>query len=137
MAQSPGYLNRNASNWYIHGQIQEGYTNENQILGAGSGLGNNLQTIEASWNKRWTKYGIKFQHIAQDPLKLVNNNFKDLYLGTIDWHDYSYGLVINQRVKNILLKANLEWVKSKNYSWKEGRSATNLYIFLNIIYLWQ
>ncbi len=32
----PVILQRNAGNWYVHDQISEGYTNENQILGAGS-----------------------------------------------------------------------------------------------------
>ena len=102
MAQSPGYLQRNAGNWYEHGLISEGYTNENQILGAGSGFGNNLQTISISLNKGWSKYGIKFQHIAQNPMRQTNGDWRNLYLGDIDWHDYSYGFVLKQKYKNIL-----------------------------------
>ena len=40
MAQTPSYLQRDAANWYMHGTITDGYTNENQIIGAGSGFFN-------------------------------------------------------------------------------------------------
>jgi hypothetical protein len=136
MAQSPGYLQRNASDWYIHGLITDGYTNENQILGAGSGLGNNLQTIIMSWNKGWNKYGIKFQHVAQGALRLTNSNWQILYLGKVDWHDYSYGILVKQKYKNILFNLNLDWVHSKNYAWIDKHNVNNLYVFFNTIYLW-
>ena len=135
MAQSPGYLLRNAGNWYEHSYLKEGYTNENQILGAGSGFGNNLQTIAISLNKGWTKYGIKFQHIAQNPLRLVSV-WQNTYLGKVDWHDYSYGIILKQEHKNILFNLNIDWVSSKNYLWQDNRKANNLFIFLNTIYLW-
>ena len=135
MAQSPGYLQRNAGNWYEHGLISDGYTNENQIMGAGSGFGNNVQTIQISWNKSWTKYGIKFQHIAQQPIRLVSDWY-NLYLGTIDWHDYSYGFVVKQKYKNLLLNLNVDWVRSNNYMWQDKNNVSNIYVFLNTIYLW-
>ena len=135
MAQSPGYLLRNAGNWYVHG-ITEGYTNENQIMGAGSGWGNNLQTFAISWNKGWTKYGIKFQHIAHDPIRLINNNWLELYSGKIDWNDYTYGIILKQKYNNILFNLNLDYVDSKNYIWYENHNKSNIYLFLNIIYLW-
>jgi hypothetical protein len=136
MAQSPGYLQRNAADWYTHGILTDGYTNENQIMGSGSGLGNNLQTFEMSWNKAWTKYGIKFQHIAQSPFKLSNSYWLNMYLGKVDWHDYSYGLLIKQKYKNILFNLNMDLIHSKNYLWIENQNKTNFYIFLNTIYLW-
>ncbi len=136
LAQSPGFLQRNASNWYEHGLLTAGYTNSNQILGSGSGMGNNIQTIVINWNKNWTKYGIKFQHIFQNPMRIVNNDYTNLYLGDIDWHDYSYGVTINQKVKNILFNLNVENVNSKNFLWKGNYNVNNLYIFFNTIYLW-
>ena len=135
MAQSPGYLQRNAGNWYIHGLINEGYTNENQIMGAGSGLGNNLQTISISYNKGWNKYGIKFQHIAHDPIRMISN-WQNLYLGKVDWQDFSYGLILKQKYNHFLYNLNIDLVKSKNYLWQDKNSASNLYFFFNTIYLW-
>jgi len=137
MAQSPGYLQRNAGNWYEHGLIHDGYTNENQIMGAGSGFGNNVQSIAMSWNKGWTKYGIKFQHIAQQPIRIISDNdWLNLYLGTIDWHDYSYGVVVKQKYKKLLFNLNIDWVHSNNYMWQDKNTASNIYAFLNTIYLW-
>jgi hypothetical protein len=136
MAQSPGYLQRNAGNWYEHGSLRNGYTNENQVLGAGSGFGNNLQTISISRNKGWSKLGIKFQHISQNPMRLASGDWKFAYLGSVDWDDFSYGLNLKHKYKNILFNANIDWVNSKNYMWQDNNNITNLYFFFNTIYLW-
>ena len=136
MAQSPGYLQRNAGNWYVHSALHDGYTNENQILGAGSGFGNNVQTISMSLNRGWSKYGIKFQHISQDPIRIVSNYWLNLYLGTVSWDDYSYGIILKQKYKNILFNLNIDWVNSNNYLWQENHKVSNLYVSLNAIYLW-
>ena len=37
---------------YIHNLLKDGYTNENQVLGSGSGLGNDVQTFSISLNKQ-------------------------------------------------------------------------------------
>ncbi len=135
MAQTPSYLLRNAGNWYEHGQLTAGYTNENQTLGAGSGFGNNVQTILTTWNRGWTKYGIKFQRIEQQPRRFASSG-ADAYLGDTDWNDYCYGFVVKQRYKKILLNAQVDWVHSKNYLWQENKQLGNLYFFLNTIYIW-
>ena len=134
MTQSPSSLQRNAGNWYVHGQLLDGYTNDNQILGAGSGIGNNVQTFNFSWNKGWTKYGIKFQHIAQNPVELTNLLVQDG--GPPNWNDYSYGVIIKNKFKNILVNLNMDWVNSKNYLWQNNNKVSNVYIFLNTVYLW-
>ena len=134
MAQSPGYLQRNAADWYIHGLLSDGYTNENQVLGSGSGLGNDVQTFSISLNKGWNKYGIKFQHIAHDPIQIIN--LFDENGGAYNWDDFTYGISINKKRKNILFNLNIEWVNSKNYLWKNNNKVSNVYVFLNTIYLW-
>ena len=134
ISQRPSYLQRDAGNWYVHGLVVEGYTNENQIMGAGSGLGNDLQTYLISWNKGWIKYGIKFQHINNNPYRFTN-----VYLdegGSPNWHDYIYGIILKQKYKNILLNLNIDFVSSKNYLWQNNKKASNSYLFLNAIYLW-
>ena len=72
-AQTPSYLQRNAGNWYTHGEVKQGYTNNNQIMGAGSGLGNNLQTFIISWTRNWNKLGIQYQRINQNPGQFFGN----------------------------------------------------------------
>ncbi len=134
MAQTPSYLQRNAGNWYEHGLLTEGYTNENQILGAGSGFGNNIQTLLVDWNKNWNKYGIKIQHIAHNPIGGVN--LFDSNGGAAVWDDFTYGIVIKQQYRNILFNAKIEWVHSNNYLWQENKKRENFYFFLNTIFLW-
>ena len=140
MAQRPSYLQRNSGNWYIHTQLPDGYTNENQILGAGSGLGNNVQTFAISLNKGWNKIGIKFQHIARNPMQLATywptQEWQNIYLNNIAWHDLAYGIVFKKKVKNILFNLNMEFVNSKNYLWQNNNKASNIYVFFNTIYLW-
>ena len=134
MSQKPSYLQRNAGNWYIHNQIVDGYTNENQIMGAGSGLGNNVQTFAISLNKGWTKYGIKFQHIAHDPIGVTN--ILAYNGGSPYWDDFSYGIQFKQKYNHFLFNLNMEWVNSKNYLWQNYNKVSNVYLFLNTIYLW-
>ena len=134
MSQTPSYLQRSAGNWYVHGMLTEGYTNENQILGAGSGFGNNIQSFSISWNKNFNKYGIKIQHIAQNPIEgidLFNPNG-----GAAVWDDFTYGIILKKRYKHILFNANIDWVHSNNYSWQQYKKRENFHFFLNTIYLW-
>jgi hypothetical protein len=132
MSQRPSYLQRNAGNWYTHGN--GGYINENQILGAGSGWGNDVQTFALSVNKGWNKYGIKFQHIAHDPIGVTNILSYDG--GLPYWDDYAYGIQLKQKYKHFLFNLNMEWVNSKNYLWQNNNKVSNVYLFLNTIYLW-
>jgi Capsule assembly protein Wzi len=134
MAQTPSYLQRNAGNWYEHGMLFEGYTNENQILGAGSGFGNNIQSLSVDWNKNWNKIGIKVQHISINPIGKV-----DLFDGNGGfpvWDDFTYGIILKHRLKNILFNANIDWVHSDNYLWQKNNKRENFHFFLNTIFLW-
>jgi len=136
MAQTPSYLMRNAGNFYEHGSITEGYTHNNQILGAGSGFGNNMQTVNLSYNRGWNKYGFIFNHIVQNPTQIVTGSIENLGLRTTKWQDFSYGIQSRYRYRNILFSANLEYVNSKNYLWTNGTNRTNFYAFINTIFLW-
>jgi hypothetical protein len=135
LGQTPSYLHRNAGNFYEHGQIKEGYTNQNQIMGASSGFGNNMQTVQLSLNDGWNKLGFIFHHIQQNPMALVSG-VNDLGLRKTKWDDYSYGLQTRFKYKNILFNANIEWVTSKNYLWTRGQNQNNLYANFNTIFLW-
>ena len=132
MSQRPSYLQRDAGNWYVHGN--GGYVNQNQILGAGSGWGNDVQAFAISLNKGWNKYGIKFQHIAHNPVGVTNILSFDG--GAPYWDDYAYGIQLNQKYNHFLFNLNMEWVNSKNYLWQKNNKVSNVYIFLNTIYLW-
>jgi hypothetical protein len=135
LAQTTSYINRNAGNWYEHGGIVEGYTNLNQIMGGVSGFGNNMQALAVSYNKGWNKMGFIFQHIVQNPYDIVGG-FQDVGIRSIKWTDYSFGLQTRYHYKKILLSANMEIIKAKNYIWKKDNNPTNLFFYINTIYLW-
>lgn len=135
-APTPSYLNRDAGNWYVHGEVREGYTNENQIMGVGNGWGNNMQTIQLSWNKKWTKLGILFHHLAQNPMYMINTDVATLGLRPNFWDDYAYGVQTRFGFKKIIFTGNFSLVDSKNYLWKDGNNKLNFYAFINTIYLW-
>jgi len=132
MSQRTSYLQRGAGNWYVH--QNGGYLNENQILGSGSGWGNDVQTFTISLNKGWNKYGIKFQHIAHNPVGVTNVLSYDG--GAPYWDDFAYGIQIKQKYNHFLFNLNMEWVNSKNYLWQNNNKVSNVYVFLNTIYLW-
>jgi len=132
MSQRASYLQRNAGQWYIH--KNGGYINENQILGAGSGLGNDVQSFTFSINKGYAKYGIKFQHIAHARQGANNILAKDG--GLPYWDDYAYGIQLKQKHNHFLFNLNIEWINSKNYLWQNNNKVSNVYVFLNTIYLW-
>jgi hypothetical protein len=136
MAETPSYLMRGAGNFYEHSLVLEGHTNNNQIMGAGSGMGNNMQTLNISWNRAWDKLGFIFNHIIQNPTQVITTNISNLGLRTTNWDDYSFGLQTRYRYRNILFSANIEYVNSKNYLWQDKNNVTNIYAFLNTIFLW-
>jgi hypothetical protein len=134
MSQSPSYLQRSAGNWYEHGQVQEGFTNNNQIIGVGSGQGNDLQTITLNLREGFYTFGLKFQHIANQPYLETGDN--TVQLRNTKWNDYVFGINWGHRYHKIIINANLEWVNAKNYNWIKGSHQGNLNAFINTIFLW-
>ncbi|MDP3392427.1 capsule assembly Wzi family protein [Sediminibacterium sp.] len=123
MSQSPDYLVRDAGNWYVHGQIGQGYTHENQIMGAGAGFGANLQTFSATWVNGNLRNGFLIQRIERDPENRVNK-----------WTDFSIGWIPQWRYKNMILGAKVQLIRSNNYSWEKGNNPFNLHSRLMIQY---
>jgi hypothetical protein len=135
MSQTTSYLLRNAGNWYTHSRISEGYTNENQIIGAGSGFGNNVQTISIKFGSFINNFTFQYQQIAQNPRRLVGD-VRYAWLGDTNWNDYSYGFKFQFNYKKIYFKINSEWVNSINYLWQNGNNKNNFNLFFNTIYIW-
>jgi hypothetical protein len=135
MSQTPSYLLRNAGNWYVHGRIWEGYTNENQILGAGSGFGNNVFSINIKYNYFLNNFSVKFQRIEHDP-RVARGDVTTLWLGNVFWNDNIYGINFSKKIKNLILNGCADYVFSNNYAWIENKRTQNLFLSLNFIYLW-
>jgi hypothetical protein len=137
IANSPSTIIRiSPGPWYHNGYITEGYTNENQIMGAGSGFGNNLQTFELGYNNKFNRVSIKLQYINHHPMAIVTSNVQLIGLRNIFWNDYSLGLGLRARVYKFLIDAKVENVFSKNYLWKQNNNTFNLFSLLNMTYIW-
>ena len=135
LAQTPSFLQRNAGNWYEHGRLLAGYTNENQILGVGNGYGNNIITTKIYLRNNINKIGLKFEHISQDPMKIVPN-LQNVFLRKIYWDDFLYGFEFNYRFNKIVLNNNFNWVRSNNYLWINENKVDNFNFIINAIYVW-
>ncbi len=123
MSQSPDYLVRSAGNWYEHGQVEQGYSHYNQILGAGAGFGSNVQTITATWINGNIRNGFLVQRIERDPIDRV-----------VKWTDFSIGWMPQWEYKKMLFSAKIQLIRSDNYSWEKNNHPLNLHSRLMVQY---
>jgi hypothetical protein len=121
LSQTPNALVRDAGNWYVHTPIIQGYTNFNQVLGAGVGSGNNVQTLEFQWIANSDKHGIFVERIEHDPL-----------LSQTKWTDFSLGVSKQKKIRKLLLATRLQLVKSFNYAWDGESDKFNFYGHLTL-----
>jgi hypothetical protein len=122
-SQSPDALVRSAGNWYVHSQIFQGYTHQNQIMGAGAGFGANVQTIAATWINGNLRNGFLIQRIERDPELRPNK-----------WTDFSIGWMPQWTYKNMIIGAKVQLIRSNNYSWEKGNHPFNLHSRLMVQY---
>lgn len=134
MAQSTDWVLRNTGNWYVHGEIFQGMTNDRQILGAGSGFGNNVQSIKLNWVNGIQKFGAIFQRIQHDPKALIGGY--PLLLRPTFWNEYAWGLYGRYAYKKFIGSIDLQYTHSRNYAWEKGMRRNNIYSMLNIAYIW-
>jgi hypothetical protein len=126
LSETPSNLLRGAGNWYVHGR-DNGYTHQNQIVGAGVGYGADLQSLKIKMMNRHrnSKYSFTFylEKILRDP-----NSFN------VKWTDIVYQVDSYWKMNNISLVSSLAYVNSKNYMWIHGKGTNNLSLSFQIIY---
>ncbi len=120
LSQSPTRFVRDAGTWYTH-SINQGYTNEGEVIGASSGPGGNMQTLEISLLNGLRKYGLLFERYVHN-----DDYYRTISAGARNfngqWVDLSAGFVFNKNYKNILINSKLIAVKSFNYLWQSGNN---------------
>ncbi len=121
MAQSTSYIVRNAGNWYVHSPVVQGFTFQNQVMGAGSGFGNNVQTLQVKKMYGFNFVGFKLQRIQQDPKDIIGP-FNLLGMRPIQWNDISLGFLAQKKFNKFLLNGEMQFVSSKNYGWQLGNT---------------
>jgi hypothetical protein len=136
LAQSPDYIVRNAGNWYEHSIITQGLTHHGQLLGAGSGMGNNVQTFTVSWLDGIKKIGVLMQRIQHDPTAMSAANFNNIWLRQHAWNELAFGIQSRWDFKKVLASVELQHTWSDNYAWETGNKKGNLYGTIKIAYTW-
>ena len=133
-AQTIDYLVRTAGDWYVY--ENGGYNQFNQILGAGSGQGNNIQTLQLNLIHGLSKIGIKFQRIQHQPTPASGSySLESLGLRPLRWTDIGVGFIAQQHWKNFILTPEVNFINSMNYAFT-NRADFNLFAQLNLTYLW-
>jgi hypothetical protein len=129
------FITRNSNPWYQHWIYLQGFSNYNQILGAGSGLGNNMQTLHFEKIKGANRIGLKIQKIQNDPSAFFTN-FNNLWLSARRWTDFTLGPTFHFSHKRLTLKGDLQAVYGLNYAWLPD-NLFNLYFNSSLIYHWR
>jgi hypothetical protein len=115
LSMNPSTINRHGLSWYMNSAVRAGYTHEGQMLGAGIGPGSNLQTVQVSWVKSLKMIGLRVER------RVHNNDFFFAYIKDIrsNWVDLNVSLLGQWSFrKQILLNAQLDYVRSFNYQWQ-------------------
>lgn len=115
--QSPGgYPNKSGEAWYVDSYLKSGHTHQGELLGAGVGPGGSSQTFDVSWFRGLKKIGIQLERHVRN-----NDAFYHLFLHTRDprrhWVDLSAQANGQWNYKNLLLNANLGFIRSLNYQY--------------------
>ena len=116
LSQTPDRIVRDAGGWYVHSGVNDGHTNDGQILGAGTGSGGNLQSMEVSWVSGLKRLGIGIERYEHD-VDFYNDFFPDINGNSRKWVDFAFSLQGEWSYKNLIFNAKLQEIKSLNYEW--------------------
>ncbi|MFY0608237.1 MAG: hypothetical protein JXR10_16080 [Cyclobacteriaceae bacterium] len=128
LQQPPDYMvslrSTQPVSWYTSQSIRQGYTHNGQIIGNHAGPGSNIQLAEISWVKNFNKIGLYLERLSN------NNDFVyQAFYGSLGgdfrsyWIDYTCGILVNKRIKKILISSSLRFTRSLNYQWETVTSS--------------
>jgi hypothetical protein len=123
ISESPDAIIRSAGNWYVHSQLTQGFTNNNQILGSGAGYGANNVVLTATSVNGFSKQGIIIERTERDP---------EFHL--INWTDISIGYTRQIQYKNYLIGGVLQYIHSAKYMWEQNLNRGNLHLKIAVQY---
>jgi hypothetical protein len=102
--------------WYTHPYVRQGYTQYGQSLGAGMGPGSNMQSLDVSWVKGFSRVGVLLERRVHD---------EDFYYRTFiltsdptrHWVDMATQFHVDWQKEKLLLSASMTLARSLNYQW--------------------
>ncbi len=125
LAMSVDYVVRGTGNTY---EYQGSYTNQSRVIGAGIGNGSNMQTLQLTMKKGFSKQGITFQRIVHDALREPNLSNHER------WIDFAIGAQYQKRLKQFLIHGHAQYVDINNYGWMSKQNRTNIYAYAGVTY---
>lgn len=130
-----GLLLRGAGSFYYHGEVRQGYTNNGEVLGAGSGTGGNLQSFDVSWVKGLKRLGLSLDRLEHNRDFYDSAGFASAKGGSRSWVDFALAAEGTWDYKNLLFNAKLQGIKSLNYQWRQKDfTDTQYYIPNNTVF---
>jgi hypothetical protein len=102
--------------WYVNYQLLHGHTNDGQTLGAGTGTGGNIQSLDLSWVSGLKKIGLGFERYEHD-VDFAEISYPEINGNSRNWVDIAVNLHGEWNYKNFLLSVKLQQIKSFNYEW--------------------
>jgi len=118
---------RNTGPMYGHHVVRDGYTQLGQLLGAGVGMGNNLQSLNISWLRGIKQVGFQLERLVH------NNDF--LYRLVKDprrnWVDLGAAFHAEWDYKRFLFTGRMQLTKAFNYQYRleERPTSANFWEF--------
>ena len=126
MEQTASRLIRNATSWYAHNWVRDGYTNRGEVLGSSIGPGSNSHYISVSKIDNDKIIGVGIEIIDND-----NDFFQRAFASAKDfrryWKDINLHLKYNKSFKDFNISSNLMYSRSLNYQWELDDYATPYY----------
>jgi hypothetical protein len=127
-------LLRAQPSWYVHHQVQDGYTNNGQVIGAAIGPGANSQTVGFNWLTKGRVSGFRFERVTHNN-DFYYNAFTPLQDFMGHWIDLSYDIHSGWTHKRLFYRANLSYTNSLNYYWEQNKDVHNVSVSVSAGYI--
>jgi hypothetical protein len=123
-SESASNLLRGAGNWYVHGG-DNGYTHQNQIMGAGYGYGSDMISLRFNYlpNSKFLSFLFQLEKISRDP-----NSF------SAKWTDYNWQITPRWRENRLQIMLPIHFIYSKSYLWDPNSKEKNIFVRINFNY---
>tara|TARA_B100001057_G_C22863735_1_gene955659 strand:- start:552 stop:2231 length:1680 start_codon:yes stop_codon:yes gene_type:complete len=143
MEQTAGRLLRNASSWYEHYMVFDGYTNKGEVLGSSIGPGSNSHYFSLQKIKDKSSVGFALEVIDHD-----NDFYYEAFASANDfrryWKDLNLHLKYDVKLKSLKFSSRVIYIRSLNYQWElddytepyyhNGRDVNNFHFNIKLTY---
>jgi hypothetical protein len=123
-SETGSVLLRGAGNWNVH-VGDNGYSQLNQIIGTGVGYGADLQSV---WLKIISTISNLSLKISSERVQHDPNNFQ------YKWVDMIWKVEPIWKSQHLTITSSFNYIRSKNYLWKENRDISNWQTRLSFFY---